>query len=232
MPRWLAVMAALAAILSVLVAAIALVGTFVVPEVRKLLGLGEPPSTTTTPTGERAPTPSAVRRASAPAPTPTVSRSSTYVNRAAVEAAGPNSTGLVVISAADPTHHDQLSAMLTQRGRQVVMLFRPAFVSEGRADKLMDGDWGVLADVDLMGRVQTLVLSRSQVEYSPSPIVQNMWNVSLSVRLVCLRVGIQGDCGSQTFVVRGTGFSQEQALRSASESASASARDAVRAMTF
>jgi len=126
---------------------------------------------------------------------------------------------------------DEVTLALKGRGVELV-LFKPAFVSEGRADRLLAGDWGAVADIDLTDNIDSLLIGKSEVTYSQNPIALDMRNANLTLRLRCLRVASQSACGSQTMSALGVGFSEEQALEVAVDKVRALIGSAVEAMDF
>ena len=111
---------------------------------------------------------------------------------------------------------DALVISLQKQGIETVPLFfKPPFIQEGRAKRLVAGDWNEATRLDLSKRVDYVVSGLDAVAYSSSPQFEGLITADLRVELRCLNVVAQRVCGSRTVNAKGAGYTKAAALENA-----------------
>ena len=125
-----------------------------------------------------------------------------------------------LIIAKDPdsvsSAEDSLANVLALRGlKPMPAFFKPAFVQEGRAERLMSGDWKQATELEINKIVDFVVLAHAAVNFTPSSQFEGIISVNLSLQLKCLNMISSTFCGSQSFETVGVGYTNAAALENA-----------------
>ncbi|HEV2522807.1 MAG TPA: hypothetical protein VGT24_10545 [Candidatus Acidoferrales bacterium] len=142
-----------------------------------------------------------------------------YINTSIVKRPGRKQAAVLVLRETQSTINgieDSLGNALSQHGVEPsTSFFKPSFVLEGRARRLLDGDWDQIRQLELNTRIDYVVLGAAAVSFSPSQQFDGLISANLRVELKCLTVSSQRVCGSQHFEIVGAGFSNGAALENA-----------------
>lgn len=154
-------------------------------------------------------------------PQRTSSTHQTYINPGHLNQPTGKQVAIVVAGESDclsDNIEDALTAVLTNRGVEPVRsLFRPAFVSEGRAQLLFDGEMTIVKDLELARYVDYVVIALCRVSYDTSSGFEGLLTANLQLQLRCVDVVSAHACGSRAFSTPGAGHSRVRALQTAVE---------------
>lgn len=139
-----------------------------------------------------------------------------YLNASTVGPTGVKRAAVLIfeksgaeLSAAD----SYVSSQVSQDGlAPVLSLFTPAFVSEGRAIALFNGDWSQAREIDLSDHATYLILGTADVSYTENGSLEGVRSASLELHLKALNVDTQSVLDDATINVAGAGFSDSAAL--------------------
>lgn len=119
-----------------------------------------------------------------------------------------------------PNIEGNLANALAQSGlKPVSTFFKPAFVQEGRAERLMSGDWKQASELEMSKRVDYVVLARVAVSFTQSSQFEGIISANLNLQLKCLNMNSNTFCGSQSVETVGAGYTNAAALESATSKA-------------
>lgn len=142
-----------------------------------------------------------------------------YINTSIAKRSGRRQAAVLVLrETQSPINgiEDSLGNALSQHGVEPnTSFFKPSFVLEGRARRLLGGDWDQIRQLELNSRIDYVVLGAAAVSFSPSQQFDGLISANLRVELKCLTVSSQRVCGSQHFEIVGAGFSNGAALENA-----------------
>lgn len=99
--------------------------------------------------------------------------------------------------------------------KPVQSFFTPEFVREGKASRLMAGDWKVARNLELGRHVDYVLIGSIKISYEPNDNFAGLLTANLSLELKCLDAVIATVCGVQRFAVPGAGYNRQAALTSA-----------------
>lgn len=140
-----------------------------------------------------------------------------YLNVAIRNRAGVREAAILMLGGTDhPSSivEEEFQSGLMGRGVHPIQdLFKPAFVTEGKAHRLMSGDWSELRDLAVHERVDYLFVVNSAMTYAPTSQAEGLLSGTLEIELKCYDAVGQKPCGSKTFHVRGAGFTRADALQ-------------------
>jgi hypothetical protein len=143
-----------------------------------------------------------------------------YINTAVTRRPGSKQAAVLLFSSDAHTFtalQSTLDAALSERGLHPVdSFFTPAFVAEGRAARLLAGDWSQAADLGLGDRIDVVILGKASVNATASSDFAGLITTNLTVELSCLNPARQSVCGSRTITAIGAGYSKEASLENAS----------------
>jgi hypothetical protein len=109
-----------------------------------------------------------------------------------------------------------IANLLAQQGAQPLQsFFTSAFVQEGHARALFDGQWQIAQDLELNTRIDNLILGFARVSYSKNPEYQGLLTANLILELKCFDFQLQRICGTRSLSVTGAGYTQQKALETA-----------------
>lgn len=142
-----------------------------------------------------------------------------YINTGIVRRGGTRMATILILQEGQDSFSSvegTLITSLSKRGIEAVSsFFKPPFVLEGRARKLLAGDWNEATQLGLSKRVDYVVLGSAAVAYSSSPQFEGLITANLQVELKCLNVVAQRVCGSQNVSTTGAGYTRAAALEKA-----------------
>ena len=108
-----------------------------------------------------------------------------------------------------------LSRVSADGAQPVYSLFRPAFVANGRAVALFNGDWNEARQLDLAARIEYLLLGLAKVSYGTNTQMEGMSTATLNMDLKALNTGSHTVVENLKVTAVGTGFTQPEALDNA-----------------
>jgi hypothetical protein len=111
------------------------------------------------------------------------------------------------------------SALSEQGFAATFTFFKPAFVAEGRAQKLFSGDWSGIDDLGMGGRPKYLVLGKSDTSFVSSSQFEGLITSNVALTLKCLNTAGHQNCGSQSITATGAGYSRDASLQNALDKA-------------
>jgi hypothetical protein len=112
----------------------------------------------------------------------------------------------------------ELGGGLREHGIEPVLsFFKPAFVQDGRAHGLYEGDWNQVRDLALGSRIDYVIVGTGEVDYIPNEQFQGLLAAKLRLELKILDVVGQREVGGRTFQTAGAGTSEAEALQNAVE---------------
>jgi hypothetical protein len=142
-----------------------------------------------------------------------------YINTAVVKPNGIKVVAILMQRESQDSFSSVEDALVTSFPRQgietVPSFFKPPFVLEGRARRLVTGDWSEATRLDLSKRVDYVVSGSDAVAYSSSSQFEGLITADLQVQLKCLNVVAQRVCGSRTVNAKGAGYTKAAALENA-----------------
>jgi hypothetical protein len=146
-----------------------------------------------------------------------------YINTAIVRRTGKKLVAVLILPESQDSFASleaKLIAPLSAQGIEPVSLFfKPQFIQEGRAQRLLAGNWNEAAQLDLKNRVDYVVFGSAGVTYSTSTQFDGLVTANLRVGLKCLEMVAQKVCGSQPLSSTGAGYTKEAALENAATKA-------------
>jgi hypothetical protein len=142
-----------------------------------------------------------------------------YINTAVVKRVGEKQVAFLVLAkgpdSVSGAEESLGNALATQGFRPVATFFKPAFVQDGRAERLMSGDWKQATELEIKKRVDYVVLARASVGFSSSSQFEGIISANLTLQLKCLNMISSTFCGSQSFETVGAGYTNAAALENA-----------------
>jgi hypothetical protein len=99
----------------------------------------------------------------------------------------------------------------------VSSLFKPAFVLDNLFSQVFDGSTDPLLELDLVGKLDSVILARTSVHYSTDPSLQNLVTANMQVEVKVVPVSANGEARGWNFNVNGAGFKNEEARQAAEE---------------
>jgi hypothetical protein len=142
-----------------------------------------------------------------------------YINTAIVKPSGTKVVAVLMLREGQDSFSSVEDAFVTSVPKQgietVPSFFKPPFVLEGRARKLVTGDWSEATRLDLSKRVDYILSGSEAVAYSSTPQLEGLITADLKVELNCLNVVNQRGCGSRTVNAKGAGYTRAAALENA-----------------
>ena len=142
-----------------------------------------------------------------------------FLNVGAAGPVGANRTAVLIFetSGRELSEADDyvLSRVSQYRAVPVYSLFKPAFVSEGRAAALLNGDWSEARQIDLAYHVMYVILGTARVSYTQNQALEGVQTANLDLHLKALNVATQSVVEDATIQVAGAGFSETAALNNA-----------------
>jgi hypothetical protein len=142
-----------------------------------------------------------------------------YINTAIIKRGGTKVVAILMLQEGGDSFSSVEGALVTSLPKQgietVPSFFKPPFVLEGRARRLVTGDWNEATRLDLSKRVDYVVSGSDAVAYSSSSQFVGLITADLQVELKCLNVVAQRVCGSRTVNAKGAGYTKAAALESA-----------------
>lgn len=159
-----------------------------------------------------------------------------YINTTIQKHPGRAQAGVLVLG--EPQNQlssiaDSIAAALAKRGIEpTTSFFKQPFIAEGRARRLLDGDWDDVRQLELSNRIDYAVLASSAVRFTASQQVDGVITADLRVDLRCFNVSSQKVCGSGHVEIPGAGFSNGAALDNAVSKAGPQIESAAQAMQF
>jgi hypothetical protein len=142
-----------------------------------------------------------------------------YINTAVVKPNGKRVVAILMQQEGQDSFSSIEDALVTSLPKQgietVPAFFKPSFIQEGRARRLVTGDWNEATRLDLSKRVDYILSGSDAVAYSSSPQFEGLITADLRVELTCLNVVAQRVCGSRTVNAKGAGYSKAAALENA-----------------
>jgi hypothetical protein len=94
-------------------------------------------------------------------------------------------------------------------------LFKPAFISDGSAMALFNGDWSQAQQIGLADHVGYVILGTAIVSYTKNGRLEGVRTASLELQLKALNVRARSVVYDATINVAGAGFSESAALDNA-----------------
>lgn len=142
-----------------------------------------------------------------------------YINTSIVKRSGTRQAAILVLQQTENSLSgidDFLASALAKRGVEpVTSFFKQPFVLEGRARRLLEGDWSEASRLEINNKVAYVVLASGGVKFSSSSQFEGLISASLHLELKCLNMSSQRTCGSQDLEMVGAGFSNGAALENA-----------------
>jgi len=159
-----------------------------------------------------------------------------YVNTGALQRNGARQAAILVFSDNQIQLADidqTISHALSDRGIVPnTSFFKPAFVQEGRAAHLFEGDWSEGTQLGLGGRVAVIILGHASVTASESSQFEGLISTRLNLDLKCLNSGRRTSCGNRSVDSVGAGYSNDESLRNAIDKARPDLDAFVKALTL
>jgi hypothetical protein len=144
-----------------------------------------------------------------------------YINTAISRREGTSGAAILVRQESGESLSDLelgLASLLAKRGVEPVRsFFKPAFIQEGRAKSLFDGDWTISEQLGLGRRVDYVLIGFGKVTYSSNQELGGLLTANFELELKCLNVVTRRVCDSKTFITPGAGYTQGTALQNAVE---------------
>lgn len=111
------------------------------------------------------------------------------------------------------TAERDLAAAIRARGMQPVeSFFTPLFVRDGRAERLLQIDWGAVKDLDVQSRIDLIVVGSVASTYGASSVATDLTSVHTHLQLRCLDPVAQRECGEADIDSVGAGFTETEAF--------------------
>ncbi len=144
-----------------------------------------------------------------------------YVNTGITKRAGNKQAAVFVFSNGPGQFadiEDSLGQALLNRGLTPVRsFFKPQFVQDGRAERLLAGDWSAAAQLGIGNRVDVVLIGRASVGTTDSGQFEGLVTTNLSLEFRCLDLDHESVCGTRSFSAVGAGYSKSASLQNASE---------------
>lgn len=148
-----------------------------------------------------------------------------YVNTTIVNRDGVKEVALLVLNENDQAVlniEQALSDLLRKQGVEPIRsFFTPAFIQEGHARALFDGQWHIAQELELKTHIDYLLLGFAKLSYASNPQYEGLWTANLTLQLKCFDFKGTQDavgatiCGTKVINVPGAGYTQETALENA-----------------
>jgi hypothetical protein len=146
-----------------------------------------------------------------------------YINTAITKGSGRKIVAVLILPEGQDsfsTVERTLVTLLSKQGIEPVLsAFKPRFIKEGRARRLVAGNWNEATELDLSKRVDYLVSGLASATYIPSAQFDGLITANLQLELRCLNVVAQMVCGSQMVSQTGAGYTNGAALETAAVNA-------------
>ncbi len=111
-----------------------------------------------------------------------------------------------------------ISESIAARGiKPVQSFFTPAFIRDGKASRLISGEWNIAKELDIGRHVAYVLGGLVKVSYVANENSPGLLTANLAFEFRCLDAVTTTICGTQSFAVPGAGFTREDALASAVE---------------
>ncbi len=165
----------------------------------------------------------AQQRAAEASAAESVARHASYVNRylnTSIPVRGPAKRAAVLIFENDgeelPEAEDYILSVFTRDGATpVASLFKPAFVSGGRALALFNGDWSQATQIDLPHYLSYLLLGTAHVSFSQNGALEGVRTATLDLHLRALNLNTQSVANDAMIHIAGAGFTKQRAMDNA-----------------
>jgi hypothetical protein len=142
-----------------------------------------------------------------------------YINTVMVKRSGTRVAAIVILKQGEDSFSSVEAALVTLLSQQQIepasSFFKPSFVLEGRAPKLLAGDWSEATQLELSSRIDYVVSGSAAAAYSPSPQSEGLITANFQVELKCLNVVARRVCGSRVVNTTGAGYTKVAALENA-----------------
>ncbi|HLJ26799.1 MAG TPA: hypothetical protein VKY85_08825 [Candidatus Angelobacter sp.] len=111
-----------------------------------------------------------------------------------------------------------LTDVVAHQGVQPIQtFFTPDFVRSGYASRLIAGDWRIARQLDLGNHIDYVLIGATKVTYLSDKDFEGLWTANLSLEIKCLNAVTINVCGARSLSVPGAGYSQKDALASATD---------------
>ena len=99
----------------------------------------------------------------------------------------------------------------------VSSFFKPAFVSDGLFQEIVNGSGAPFERLDLAHSLDGAVLAREDVQYAQTATLENVTTATMQLKVTVVPVSSPGDGQTWTFTAYGPGFTKEVARQAAEE---------------